>query len=341
MQGSLLFVFARAMNIGAPATGAGTTSDAAGDAGPEGVDAAQGASGAAKGPVSPDDLASALSPGALSERAGSFWENNSALIVGYLVSAVGALLVLLIGYLIAKWIARMVYGATTRARLDATLAKFFAKLTKWLILALVVLAVLGMFGIDTASFAVVLGAAGLAIGLAFQGALSNFAAGIMLLVFRPFKVGQVVNIAGVTGVVDEIELFMTTIDTFDNRRFILPNSSIFGQTIENISHHPFRRIDVLVGVEYSADIDQTRAVLLEAARNVEGGRPEPEPAVVLGDLADSSVNWTVRVWADAPVFWDVKQALTRDIKKALENAGLGIPLPQMDVHIDGAVARSD
>ncbi|MEC9372192.1 MAG: mechanosensitive ion channel domain-containing protein [Planctomycetota bacterium] len=317
---------------------ASEAADAAATAAGEAADAAQAAEEAVAEPMGVDDITSALDPSELGTRLQTFWENNSGLIVNYIVSAIGALLVLFIGYLIAKWVSRIVFSATTRAKLDATLAKFFSKLAKWVILILVFLAVLGMFGINTASFAVVIGAAGLAIGLAFQGTLSNFAAGVMLLVFRPFKVGQVVNVASVFGKVNEIELFTTTIDTFDNRRFILPNSSIFGATIENISFHGQRRVDVNVGVSYSADIDQTREVLTKAAGAIDEVLADPAPAVVLGDLGASSVNWTVRVWTRAEVFWDVKQALTRSIKMHLDEAGISIPFPQMDVHIDGRLA---
>lgn len=200
-------------------------------------------------------------------------------------------------------------------------------------LVLIILACLSVFGVETTSFAAVLGSAGIAIGLALQGTLGNFASGIMLLMFRPFQVGDVVTIGGVTGKVNEIELFTTTLDTFDNRRFIIPNGSVFGSTIENISFHPQRRADVDVGVSYSADIDRTREILSQVAQNIPGILYNPEPAVLLLDLGDSSVNWSVRVWAPADQFFDVKQATTRAVKLALDDAGIGIPFPQMDVHV--------
>ena len=197
---------------------------------------------------------------------------------------------------------------------------------------LAVLSCLQIFGVDTTSFAAVIAAAGFAIGLALQGSLQNFSAGVMLLAFRPFKVGDVVNVAGQTGVIESIALFTTSMDTFDNRRIILPNSEIFGSTIENISFHPTRRADVDVGTAYDADIDKTWDLLKQVAESVEGRLPDKGPDVILMGLGDSSVNWQLRVWAPASDFFPLKQRLTRDVKVALDNAGISIPYPQMDVH---------
>lgn len=256
------------------------------------------------------------------------------LINDYGVPAVGALLILIVGYLVAIWAGRVVSKSCKKSKIDQTLGKFFGKLTRWLVLLIVVMFVLSTFGIETASFAVVLGAAGLAIGLAFQGTLSNFAAGVMLLVFRPFKVADVVQIGGETGKVNEIELFTTAIDTFDNRRIIIPNSSVFGSTIENITFHSTRRADVPVGVSYDADMDKTREVLKKAAESVEGSLEEPEYVVMLTGLGGSSVDWVVRVWCKTEDFWPVKERLTYAVKKHLDEADISIPFPQMDVHLD-------
>jgi small conductance mechanosensitive channel len=247
---------------------------------------------------------------------------------------IGVLVVLVIAWIVARWARRAVERSLTRTRLDVTLTKFFANATGWLILLLAVLAVLGIFGIQTTSFAAVLGAAGLAIGLAFQGTLSNLAAGVMLLTFRPFKVGDAVKVAGETGIIDEIDLFVTKLDTFDNRRIVIPNSKIFGDKIETITYHPIRRADVAVGTDYDADLDEVRTVLEQAAAGVEGGLPDPAPQVVLDGLGDSSINWTVRLWCNTIDYLATKQALTRAIKHALDEAGIGIPYPQMDVHLD-------
>ena len=263
-------------------------------------------------------------------------DSTKTLITQYGVNAAGALVLLIVAWIVAGWSGRLVGAGMRRAKIDETLTRFTSKSVGWVILLLAVLACLSVFGIETTSFAAVIGAAGLAIGLAFQGTLSNFAAGVMLLVFRPFKVGDVINAAGTLGKVDAIELFTTTLDTFDNRRFIVPNSSIFGATIENVTYHPKRRADIDVGVDYSADIDETRRVLegaAAAAAAVAGGLTDPEPAVILLGLGASSVDWSVRVWANADDFGAVKQATIRAVKYALDEAGIGIPFPQMDVHL--------
>lgn len=247
-----------------------------------------------------------------------------------------ALVLLGIGWILAGWVSRIVSTALERARIDKTLSRFLTKFARWGMLLLVFLACLSVFGVETTSFAAVLGSAGIAIGLAFQGTLGNFASGMMLLMLRPFRVGDAVSIGGSTGVVYAIEMFSTTIDTFDNRRITIPNGQVFGSTIENITHHPRRRADVDVGVGYAADIDKTREVLTQAARSAEGALTDPEPAVVLLGLGDSSVNWSVRVWANKAEFGAVKQSLIRSVKLSLDEAGIDIPYPHMDVHVTQA-----
>jgi len=257
-----------------------------------------------------------------------------ASILGWTLSVVKAVVLLIVLWMVAGWARRCSRRAFETANFDATLSKFISNLLRWAILLLGVLAVLGIFGVETTSFAAVLAGAGLAIGMAFSGTLSSFASGVLLLTFRPFEVGQFVNVAGVTGTVDEIGIFTTTLDTPDNRRIIVPNSSIFGSTIENLSHHPKRRADVSVGTDYSADLDRTRQVLEQAARGVPGRLEEQDPQVVLVELGASSIDWQVRIWAPATDLLSVKEAAMRAIKVALDDAGIGIPYPQMDVHVD-------
>jgi small conductance mechanosensitive channel len=157
----------------------------------------------------------------------------------------------------------------------------------------------------------------------------------MLLVFRPFSVGDKVTVAGVTGSVDEIGLFTTSLDSPDNRRFVVPNSEIFGSTIENYTHHDTRRVDVAVGTDYDADLAETRSVLERAAGGLDAVRDEPAPQIYLDELGGSSINWSVRVWADTDDYWSVREDLTRAVKDGLDDAGIGIPYPNMDVHVDG------
>ncbi|MEM8835727.1 MAG: mechanosensitive ion channel family protein [Planctomycetota bacterium] len=265
-------------------------------------------------------------------QAGDF-ETALGIAMPYVIAAVKILLIVFIALLVAAWVKRLVRGALTKAKVDATLSKFFGTAAKWAVMIVAGIAILGEFGIETASFAVLIGSLGLAVGLAFQGTLSNIASGVMLLIFRPFGVGDVISAGGVTGKVDEIELFTTTLDTPDNRRIIVPNSSIFGSTIENISHHGKRRVDVAVGVDYPASIDKTRAVLQTAADSIEQRIPEDAAVVYLVDLGDSAVNWAVRVWVPSAEYWGVREELTKRVKEGLDAAGIGIPFPQMDVHL--------
>lgn len=318
----------------APAPATEATVQAMRDAVERFADAAQAAADVAKAAAAQGQPATA--PGAAPKPSPfdlSHLDVDSVLLLvqQYAVPVVKALVILFIAFLLASWARRIVLGGLTRAKLDITLAKFISNAAKWGIVVLAVLMVLSVFGIQTASFAVVIGALGLAIGLAFQGTLSNVAAGMMLLIFRPFKVGDVVSLAGQVCKVDEIQLFFTTVDTFDNRRIIIPNSKIFGESIENFTFHPKRRADVVVGVEYSAGIDETRAALERAVERVTK-KLEGEPHQVwLDSLGDSAVVWHLRVWCTTADWGDCKQEVIKRAKESLEESGIGIPFPQMDV----------
>ncbi len=256
----------------------------------------------------------------------------SNLAVNYAGKVVGALLILLLAMFISGWVRSMVEKGLARVNFDPTLTKFFGTASRWVVLLLAVLGCLGMFGIETTSFAAVIGGASLAIGLAFQGSLSNVAAGVMLLTFRPFSVGQGITVAGQTGKVDEIGLFTTTLNTPDNRHIIIPNGQVFGSTIVNVTHNPKRRVDVNIGIGYGDDLDETRRVLVEAGEAITQ-RLEGEPvAAFLAEYADSSVNWQVRVWVKTEDYWVAYEALMREVKYRVEAAGLDIPYPQMVVH---------
>lgn len=254
----------------------------------------------------------------------------------YAGRVVGVLIVFFLAWVAGGWARRAVERAGARGRLDQTLARFFASVARFAILLVAGVACLGVFGVETTSFAAVLGAAGLAIGLAFQGSLSNLAAGVMLLLFRPFKVGDVVRVAGEVGKIDRIDVFVTVMTTADNRQIIVPNSNVFGSTIENVTAHPTRRVDVDVGCDYGADIDQCRKVLETVVSSLEGRIEEPAHQIYLKELGASSIDWQVRVWCKTEDYWAVRERLTRDIKYALDAAGIGIPFPQMDVHLDQA-----
>lgn len=261
-----------------------------------------------------------------------------AQIADYGVKILGALLLLVIGWIIAGSIGAAVRRATDRAGLDTTLQRFFGSMARYLVLAVVIMGCLSVFGVEMTSLAAVIAAAGFAVGMALQGTLSNFAAGVMLLIFRPFNVGDFVKTAGIAGTVTEIALFTTRFDTVDNRRIIVPNGAIFGSTIENVSHHPTRRMDIQVTVDYGADLDSTRAILEGIVSNAEERIEEPESVVYLTEMGDSAIVWTLRIWCNSEDYWALREKTMRAVKYALDEAQIGIPYPQMDVHIDGNLA---
>lgn len=262
------------------------------------------------------------------------------LLAKYVPMVVGFLVAIFVTWIVAGWAKRITTRALERASFDPTLTKFFGNAARYTVLILGVVSCLGVFGIQTAGFAGIIAAGGLAVGLAFQGTLSNFASGVMLLVFRPFKVGDVVNVAGQTGKIDEIELFTTAMTTPDNRKIILPNSAIFGSTIENITHFDTRRCDVVVGAAYDADIDETRATLEGAIGKIDGVLSEPASQVYLADLGACSVDYALRVWCKTADYWAVREALVRQVKYDLDEKGIGIPFPQMDVHMDAPLVEA-
>ncbi len=255
----------------------------------------------------------------------------------YLVPAILALMILMGGYMLSAFAGRIT-GQLVSSRVDLTLGKFVGRMTTNLLLLLTGLGVLGYFRVDVSCFAAILAAAGFAVGMAMQGTLANFAAGVMLLVFRPFKVDDFIKVAGIEGSVDEIDLFTTRLDTVDNRHIIIPNGQVFGAVIENYTRNQVRRVDVNVGVAYAADLRHTRQVLTNAIAVIPGAVTHPEPQVYLQELADSSVNWQLRVWCRPSNYWEVRQRVTMAAKESLESANISIPFPQLDLHVVSDVA---
>lgn len=261
------------------------------------------------------------------------------LVVAYTPRVIGGLVILIIGWIIASWLASMTRRAVGRVeRIDLTLKNFFASLVRYLVLILTGLAVLSQFGVQTASLIAVLGAAGLAIGLAMQGALSNLAAGVMLLLFRPFKIGDYIEGGGTAGSVKELTLFTTELATPDNVQVIVPNGALWGSIIKNYSFHETRRVDFDLGIGYADDIGAAMAAVREVLAADSRVRTEPEPQVVVGELGDSSVNLIVRAWCQAADYWDLRFDLTRRFKETFDAKGISIPFPQRDVHFHQARA---
>lgn len=255
-------------------------------------------------------------------------------IIPYGMNIVGALVILILGWMVAGWASKRVRKACEKSeKIDNTLTPLFARTVKVLILIAVVIAVLNRFGVETTSLVALLGVAGLAVGLALQGTLSNFSAGVMLMLFRPFNVGDAVDISGVMGVVDEIGLFSTTMHTFDNIHMVIPNSNIWGSNISNFSTNPTRRIDMIFGISYTDDIEKAMKIIREALEAEERVLKDPEPMVAVGGLGDSSVDLYVRPWSKASDLWPTRFALIKDIKERFDREGISIPFPQRDVYL--------
>jgi small conductance mechanosensitive channel len=267
-------------------------------------------------------------------------EDVMTLVSSWGLQVVGAIVVLIVGRWIAGALRRGTAKALERAHTDPTLIPFLSGMVYYLALAVVVIAVLGLFGIQTTSLIAVLGAAGLAVGLALQGTLSNFSSGVMLLVFRPFRTGDFVDVAGVKGSVKEVGIFTTVLSTPDNVQIIVPNSAIYGSTITNYSANDTRRNDLTIGVGYGDNLsdaaDAIGRVLAADSRVLK----EPEAQIAVAELADSSVNFVVRPWCKAEDYWPLRFDLTRRIKEELESSGCSIPFPQHDVHISNGAGSA-
>ena len=243
-----------------------------------------------------------------------------------------ALVILIVGFWIAGRIGAVVRGiGKQHEKLDDTLFNFLGSLARYVVLAFVIIAVLNRFGVETTSIVALLGAAGLAVGLALQGAMSNLAAGVMLMIFRPYKVGDFIDAAGNFGNVEEITLFTTVLRTFDHQQIIIPNGKIWGEQIVNHSHHPIRGVELTFGVSYDTDIDKAREVILQVFKEHEHILGDPAPVVVVSTLNDSSVDFAVRPFVKGEHWFDVRFTVPELVKKALDEAGIEIPFPHQKV----------
>ncbi|EGA65262.1 small-conductance mechanosensitive channel MscS [Vibrio brasiliensis] len=260
--------------------------------------------------------------------------NNSDLLVQYGVNIISAVLILFIGNIIVKAVANSVSKVLEKKNMDKAVVEFVHGLVRYLLFVIVLIAALGRVGVQTASVVAVIGAAGLAVGLALQGSLSNFAAGVLIVAFRPFKSGDYVEIGGVAGSVEAIQIFQTVLKTPDNKMVVVPNSGVIGSPITNYSRHETRRVDLVIGVSYSADLKQTKQVIRDVLEKDTRILKDPDIQIGVLALADSSVNFVVRPWCKTADYWDVYFDSTQAIKEALDEAGIEIPFPQMDVHLN-------
>ena len=257
----------------------------------------------------------------------------SGLAISYGLKLLGAIAIFIIGKWVARKVANIIESLLEKSKTDVTLRGFLGNLVYALLLILVIIMALGTLGIQTTSFVAVLGAATLAIGLALQSNLSNFGAGAMILLLRPFKVGDVVEAGGATGIVENIGIFNTKIKTFDNKVVIVPNSSIVSSNITNYSEKDIRRVDLVIGVSYEDDLKRVKDELWNILNEDNRILKDPAPTVAVSELADSSVNFVVRPWVKTSDYWNVYFDLLEKIKIRFDEKGINIPYPQMDVHL--------
>ncbi|NOY12176.1 MAG: mechanosensitive ion channel [Deltaproteobacteria bacterium] len=255
------------------------------------------------------------------------------LIQSYGLPLVWAVVIFIVGRIVARTVSNTIGKMMTKGNIDETLVKFAKNVTYIALMAFVILAALDKLGVETTSFAAIIAAAGLAIGFSLQGALGNFAAGVMLITFRPFKVGDFVEAGGISGVVEEIQIFSSKFKSGDNREIIVPNSQIIAGTITNYSAKETRRIDLVIGVGYNDDLKKVRSVLEAILNQEERVLPEPEPTIGLLELGDSSVNFAVRPWVKTADYGSTRFALQEEIKLRFDDEGISIPFPQRDLHI--------
>lgn len=264
----------------------------------------------------------------------SISEELKPLFVEYGLEVIGGIAILIIGFTVAKWLGRRIERSLNRSeRFDNTLTPLFARAVRILVIAVTILAVLNQFGVETASLIAVLGTIGLAIGLALQGTLSNIASGIMLLVLRPFNVGDTVDIGNTSGIVDEIGLFVTEMHTFDNVAITMPNSRVWGNEIKNYSQNDTRRVDMEFGIAYDDDMDKAMRIVKEVLDADDRVLAEPEPLLAVSNLGDSAVSIRVRPWTETPNVWPLRYDLTKRIKERFDEEDISFPFPQRDVHV--------
>lgn len=253
--------------------------------------------------------------------------------ITYGVRIIVALLILLIGLKLISVLVNIVLKTLDNKRVDPSLKPFLSNLLTWILRICLFLVVANQVGIQTTSFIAVLGSVGLAVGLALQGSLSNFAGGVLILGLKPFKEGDVISTKGFVGTVDRINIFSTYLRQGDNQIVILPNGQLANSPITNINHEPKRRVDFLFGISYTDDISKAKLIIEKVIKEHPQSLEEPAPLIVVSELADSSVNLTVRVWVETPNYWTTKFALTEKVKIHFDQGGISIPFPQRDVHL--------
>jgi small conductance mechanosensitive channel len=267
------------------------------------------------------------------DKMNEWMELGKALATEYGIKLLAALAIFIIGKFIAKRITNLISRVMTKSEVDPIIIGFTSSITYIALMAFIIVAALGQLGIQTTSFIAILGAAGLAIGLALQGSLANFAAGFLMIIFRPFKVGDFIDGAGVSGTVKAIHIFTTTLTTPDNKTIIVPNGKLGNDNIVNYSTQTNRRVDLTVGVAYDADLKEVRSILEDIVNKDDRVLRDPAHQIAVAELADNSVNFVVRLWVKKEDYWDVFFDTNETVKLRFDDAGIGIPFPQRDVHL--------
>lgn len=256
--------------------------------------------------------------------------------VAFGIDLIAAIIILIVGRIAVGFVVRAIRLGMRKNGIDKTLETFICNLVKWALMIVVIIAAISQLGIHTTSFVAIFGAAGLAVGLALQGSLSNFAAGVLIVLFRPYKAGDWIEAAGIAGAVEQVQILTTVLRTGDNKRVIVPNSQIMNSVITNYSANDTRRIDLVIGVGYDDDLDKTRRVLEQIVAADERVLKEPAPQIAVSELGASSVDFVVRPWVSTPDYWGTRFDLTETIKKRFDQEGISIPYPQQDVHLHKA-----
>jgi small conductance mechanosensitive channel len=271
-------------------------------------------------------------PGSNVDWAG-LWAQTQTVGVDFAIKAVVAVLIFYVGRIIARMLTNATRRLLQSQEVDKILETFVSNLVYWVLMTFVIIAAINQIGVQTTSLIAIMGAAGLAVGLALQGSLANFAAGVLIVMFRPYRVGDFVEAAGIAGVVVQVQILTTVLKTGDNKQIVVPNSQIMGSIITNYSANDTRRVDMTIGVSYDDDIDKVRSTLEELIAADDRILDEPACLIAVSELADSSVNFALRPWVKSADYWGVKFELTEAIKKRFDSEGISFPYPQQDVHI--------
>ena len=266
----------------------------------------------------------------------AIWEQIKQILAVYGLNVLAAIGIFIVGRIVAGWVRKFLRRLMKKRGTDQTLVGFICNLTYAGMMAFVIIAAVSKLGVQTASFVAVLASAGLAIGLALQGSLSNFASGVLMVIFKPFKAGDYIEGAGAAGMVEEISIFTTVLKTIDNKKVIVPNAKMMGDNIINYTARDIRRVDLVMGVSYGDDIDRVKAVVMDVLAKDPRVLEDPAPFVGLLEMADSSLNFVVRPWVKTADYWGVYFDVNETVKKRFDAEGITIPFPQRDVHIYNA-----